>query len=166
MSPANQVEPTADPEAVPPLPDAFAARLPLLLSRAGSDLAAFAEPRFAELGITPKDYVALAVLADDEPGSQLELAEACGRAPAMMVSVIDQLAHKGLVARERDPKDRRRSVVRLTPDGTQVLAAADREAERVSAAMLVALSPDEQTQLHDLMHRALRAVAPAPHDGD
>lgn len=148
------------------LPAAFATRLPLLLTRAGNDLATFAEPGFAELGITPSNYLALAVLADDRPGSQLQLAEACGKAPAVVVSMIDHLANKGLVSRERDPKDRRRSVVKLTEDGVEVLAAADREAERVQNALLVALSPDERTQLHDLMRRALQAVAPAPHDGD
>jgi DNA-binding MarR family transcriptional regulator len=145
------------------LPQAFIARLPLLFARAGGDVAAAAEPGFASLGITPMDYLVLAVLSADEPGSQRELALACGKGPAVMVSLVDELAEKELVERERDPKDRRRSIVRLTKAGRTVLADADREAERVEAELLVALSEDERTQLRELLVRALNAVPAISH---
>jgi len=97
--------------------------------------------------------------ADDEPGSQLELAVACGKAPALVVNMVDVLADKGLVRRERDPKDRRRSVVRLTGDGREVLARADEVAAQVEAELLGGLSAAEREQLHTLLRRALEAPA-------
>jgi DNA-binding MarR family transcriptional regulator len=139
----------------------MAKRLPLLFVRAGNDLAVNAEDGFAQLGIDGRDYIALAVLADDQPGSQLELATACGKAPAIVVGMVDGLVGKGFVVRERDPKDRRRSIVKLTADGRKVLADADREAERVQNEMFGVLSADERSLIHTLMRRALSAVPAA-----
>jgi DNA-binding MarR family transcriptional regulator len=69
--------------------------------------------------------MALAVLGSDEPSSQLELARLCGLLPAQVVPVVDELQRRGLVERQRDEADRRRSVVRVTPRGLELLAEAD-----------------------------------------
>jgi DNA-binding MarR family transcriptional regulator len=163
-APANA--PEAETTASPLLPNAFASRLPLLFVRAGNDLTIKAEARFQALGIDGRAYIALAILADDQPGSQLELAQACGKAPAMVVNMVDDLTDKGFVVRERDPKDRRRSIVTLTDAGRAVLADADREAERVQDEMFGTLSAQERTMLHTLMRRALSTVPAAEFRGE
>src|SRR3712207_6507536 len=76
-------------------------RLALLVYRAGVEVLTRGEARLAELGIDGREYTTLAVLATDQPESQQELARLMGKAPPIMVAVVDQLEAKGLVARRR-----------------------------------------------------------------
>ena len=77
------------------------------------------------MGLSGRQYMVLAVLSADAPPSQLELAGLCGLLPAQIVPVIDELERRGLVARQRSETDRRRSVVRLTEAGREILEQAD-----------------------------------------
>ncbi|KQT52477.1 MULTISPECIES: MarR family winged helix-turn-helix transcriptional regulator [unclassified Aureimonas] len=57
--------------------------------------------------------------------------ELCVR-PSTVSKMMDRLTEKGLVCREDDPRDKRRTIVRITPAGKEVckqLAAARRELE-------------------------------------
>jgi len=69
------------------------------------------------------------------PQAMTSLAGFTGMSISAMTRLVDGLERKGLVARERDPQDRRRVVVRLSADGAQ-------EAER----------------LRELTHQAIAAV--------
>src|ERR1700754_1034683 len=100
----------------------FRARPALLMVKLGNEVALRAEDPLAGLGLSGRQYMALAVLSTDEPTSQLELARMCGLLPAQVVSVVDELARRGLVERQRDESDRRRSVVRVTAAGSERLA--------------------------------------------
>jgi DNA-binding MarR family transcriptional regulator len=62
------------------------------------------------------------VLATDQPESQQELARLMGKAPPIIVAAVDELEKKGLVARRRDTRDRRRSVVEMTDAGREMLS--------------------------------------------
>lgn len=144
-------------------PAGVRARFSLVAYQLGMEILARAADGLEELGLSGRDYTTLAVLADDQPGSQLELARCLGKAPAGLVATVDGLQDRGLVRRERDPRDRRRSVVTLTPAGRRMLARADRLAERVEAEVLADLEADERTALHDTLRRVLapRAAVPA-----
>jgi DNA-binding MarR family transcriptional regulator len=135
-------------------------RLALLVYRAGVEILARGEAALAELGIDGRDYTTLAVLATDEPESQQELARLMGKAPPIMVAVVDELEEKGLVARRRSTRDRRRSVVELTDAGREMLARADAIADRLTAELFGAVSAAEREALHDTLRRAM-AVEPA-----
>src|SRR5215207_601248 len=115
-------------------------RLALLVYRAGVEVLARGEAALAELGIDGRDYTTLAVLATDQPESQQELARLMGKAPPIMVAAVDELEEKGLVARRRSSRDRRRSVVEVTDAGREVLAKADAIADRLTAELFGALS--------------------------
>jgi DNA-binding MarR family transcriptional regulator len=144
-----------------PPPRALHDRLGMLLVRTGSYLTEQAEERFAEIGIDTRDYVTLAVLDGDEPRSQLELSQMTGKAPAVVVDIADGLEARGLARRERDPDDRRRSVVRLTPAGRKLLARADAIAATVEQGGLGGLDDDERAQLHHLLQRAAMTADPS-----
>jgi DNA-binding MarR family transcriptional regulator len=137
-------------------------RLALLAFHAGVEMSARGEAALEELGISGREYTTLAVLADDEPESQQEIAGLLGKAPGVVVAVVDDLEAKGLVERRRSEQDRRRSVVRITPAGRDALHKADAVADEVADAVFAALSPDERVGLHDTLRRALSAQAPAP----
>ncbi len=129
-------------------------RLSLLMALVGSAIADRGDEALrATGGLDAMDYMVLAVLDESEPGSQLELARLCGSAPGKIVGILDQLEQRGIVVRERDPHDRRRSIVRLTADGRTVLEGADAIVEGVEAELLADLTADERGQLHDLLRR-------------
>ena len=134
-------------------------RLALLVYRAGIEVLARGEARLAELGIDGREYTALAILATDEPESQQELARLMGKAPPIMVAVVDELERKGLVARRRSERDRRRSVVELTEEGRAMLQRADALADEVMAELFGSIDADERAALHLTLRRA---VAPEP----
>ena len=145
----------------PDIPEAFRQRLALLLVRTGDRVATTGQLRIEEqLGISGRDYTALAVISVDAPSSQLELARLMGKAPAMCVGMLDDLEAAGLVARGRDPKDRRRSVVTLTPKGERTLAAADAIAAEVEQHVIAGLTGEERELLLRLLSRTT-AGAPA-----
>ena len=64
-----------------------------------------------------------------------------GKASASVL--VEQLVHQGLVARTEDPADRRRSVVRLTPEGIEAITSLRIGGEAPMRRWLHALSPDD-----------------------
>src|SRR6058998_2676888 len=70
-----------------PLPVGCQSRLGLLLARVGGVLLDAAEEGLAPSGLDGREYSVLAVLSDDEPRSQQDLAQMLGKAPALMVAV-------------------------------------------------------------------------------
>lgn len=76
-----------------------------------------------ELGLSHAGLVALHLLGDDLT-SQTELAERARVENQTMSRTLDRLERQGYVARERDPRDRRRHIVRRTQDGSRAWQAA------------------------------------------
>ena len=74
-----------------------------------------AEPRISGL-----QYSILHAL-DSEPMTIADLSRMFTRNPSTLVPAIDALERKGLVVRDLDPNDRRRTPVRLTAGGRQLL---------------------------------------------
>ena len=97
----------------------------LLLVKIGNQIVERAEDALAEMGLSGRQYMLLAVLSSEEPPSQFELAGLCGLLPAQVVPVLDKLEERGLVARTRSETDRRRYVVTLTDAGREALEQAD-----------------------------------------
>jgi DNA-binding MarR family transcriptional regulator len=136
------------------LPRAFASRLALLLVRTGDRVAAVGQVTLEErLGLSGRDYTALAVIAEDAPSSQQELAKLMGKAPALCVGMLDDMEAAGLIARGRDPKDRRRSVVTLTPKGEETLREADKIALEIETRVITGLTGAERDQFLALLQR-------------
>lgn len=84
--------------------------------------------------ITPSQSRALGVLMREGPQRLSTLAEHLRIAARSATEVVDDLQDRGLVAREPDPGDRRATLVRLTPAGTDagtaIKQARHAEAER------------------------------------
>ena len=139
-----------------PIPQGVADRIALLLAKPGGLLLDIADECFAPLGIGRDDYPILAVLEVDEPGTQHELAMLVEKAPGMLVASIDRLEQAGLVARTRDPADRRRSRVTLTAAGRRTLRKADAIAEQTVGELLSGLDAGELAQLQALLAKGLR----------
>jgi DNA-binding MarR family transcriptional regulator len=102
----------------------------------------------------------LAALADFGPTSQRDLGARLGQDPSDVVSLLDDLQRRDLIARERDPEDRRRHRVSITAAGRRALTTAERAVARREDALLSALSEREREQLHRLAAKALAAADP------
>jgi DNA-binding MarR family transcriptional regulator len=63
----------------------------------------------------------LRVLAERGELNQLELSKRVGIASTTAVPALDNMERRGLLKRYRDPKDRRKYYVTLTPEGRQVV---------------------------------------------
>jgi DNA-binding MarR family transcriptional regulator len=73
--------------------------------------------------------------------------------------LVDRIERAGLIARERDPDDRRASRVALTAAGKRKLAAALKTYEAVVGSILGGvLSPEEQRQMSDYVARLLTSI--------
>src|SRR3954471_22748254 len=101
--------------------------------------------------LMPRQFQVLGLLADQGPMGQGELGRAMSTDPSILVTLLNPLEADGLIARNRDPADRRRHVVTLTAKGKRQLeraAEAQREAED---AIFAGLSTDQRDQLRDLL---------------
>lgn len=86
------------------------------------------------------------------PVSQKQIQEQLSIRPGSASELISKLESKALVTRQRDDTDRRRVVLTLTEQGQ--IAARIHE-ERPKEALFSSLSPEEKTQLVQLLEKLL-----------
>ncbi|WP_084700814.1 MarR family winged helix-turn-helix transcriptional regulator [Cryptosporangium arvum] len=85
-----------------------------------------------------------------------EVAEALGITVGGASQAVDRVERRGLCARRPNPKNRRSSVLELTPEGSTALEQALHTFDAELAARFSALSPPQITALGDAL-RTLRA---------
>jgi DNA-binding MarR family transcriptional regulator len=111
-------------------------------------------------GITLWQFAALAELDDHGPTAQHALAAGLGIDPSDMVRLMDELIEDRLVARDRDPADRRRYQITLTAKGRRALATGRSVVQEVEKTTLAPLSATERATLHDLVAKIYRREVP------
>lgn len=116
----------------------------------------FAE-RLAPLDLHPRHFGMLSQLAVNEGQSQQALSSALGIHRSAVVSLVDDLEHRGLAERRRDPADRRAYTLYLTPAGRELLTELERTADQDEAELLSALDPAERSALISLLQRVAEA---------
>lgn len=109
------------------------------------------------LGIQPRDFGVMSVLAHEQPCSQNHLAQRLGVSPPAVLSFVDALEAAGLVRRERNPADRRVYDVTLTEAGAETLAEAQRIAAGLQRRVTSALGPTADRELRTLLMRIVEA---------
>jgi DNA-binding MarR family transcriptional regulator len=107
------------------------------------------------LGVKLKEFVTLLYLREMTKATQQSLAEALLLDANNTVILLNGLEEKGMVERKRDPEDRRRHLVAITPKGVKALEKAERELETVEGDVLGNLDASERNELHDLLAKAL-----------
>jgi DNA-binding MarR family transcriptional regulator len=140
------------------VPVAVEKRLSMLVSRLGNEVRMRAADGLAELGLDGRGYVTLAVLADDQPRSQQELARMIGKVPGLIVTVIDELEEGGFVERRRSGEDRRRTIVELTDRGRSALAQADRLTAAIEDELFASLDAEQRAALRDALLQVTRTA--------
>jgi len=149
--------PTPDPATLPRLPEELVASTSFLLKRLGFAARDHALQAYERSGLHPYHHAVLAVLDEGSRETQGAIADALGYDRGQLVGLLDELEEGGLVERERDPADRRRHIVRLTPDGRRALAKLRALARTLDDEFLAGLDEAERAKLHALLfHLAQR----------
>ena len=119
-----------------------------------------------QLGMHLRHLVALSYVSDHDGCPQQDLADAFCMDANNVVLLLNELEQLDYVTRLRDPSDRRRHLVQITPSGRAALSDAERAQVAIEDQLLAALDSDERTILRELLSRALRSVEPADGDAD
>jgi DNA-binding MarR family transcriptional regulator len=131
----------------------MADRTTLALASSGHTAAVQIRKALAEYGLKPTHGHALLRLADQGSTSQQSLAEALAVDPSVLVAVLNDLELEGLTERRRDPADRRRHIVEITPQGKSRAADFEAALAAVEARLFADLSAGEIATLRGLLAR-------------
>jgi DNA-binding MarR family transcriptional regulator len=107
------------------------------------------------IGMRLKQLIALEHLRDNDSCLQAGLAQMLMLDSNNCVLLLNDLDDAGYVERRRDPEDRRRHIVEITPSGIEALADGERRLEDLEEEVLGNLEPSERHQLRDLLAKAL-----------
>jgi DNA-binding MarR family transcriptional regulator len=124
-----------------------------LVSRLGFQVSADLAGALTPLGIEPRHFGLLRVLAASEGQTQRAIGQALGLHPNRVVSLVDELEQQDLVHRGRHPSDRRAHALSLTGKGRRVLNDAFQAAFSIEEELCADLQPAERDQLLDLLAR-------------
>ena len=106
------------------------------------------------LSLGPPDIGLLGFLARYPGSTARELCDYLGRDKAQMARKLKQLEGAGLLGKEADAHDRRRTHLFLTPEGEGVANRGQQVRQQAFARLLVGLDAREQEQLLALLMKA------------
>jgi DNA-binding MarR family transcriptional regulator len=131
-----------------------------LLARLGFGFKGKAIQLVEDAGGEIHDYGLLAILAEGTRETQGTIAAALALDPSRLVALLDGLEERGLIARQRDPLDRRRHVVSITTAGKRELVRLRGLIQGLEAEYFAPLDTEERKTLHELLVRLARVHDP------
>ncbi|MCW5773799.1 MAG: winged helix-turn-helix transcriptional regulator [Rhodospirillaceae bacterium] len=124
-----------------------------LLRRAQQRHTAIFAARIGKNQLTPTQFATLAKIFDEGIVSQNKLGRLTAMDPATMQGVIARLLDRGFIDRAPDPKDRRRSLLRLTDVGRTAFLEAAPNGIQISRETLAPLDAKERAVFLRLLAR-------------
>lgn len=137
----------------PALPEELLSSPGFLLSRVGHGMKMRVLDELEEAGCPGFQYGVLALLREGATQTQSRIADVIGVDRSQLVGELDELEAHGLIERRRDPQDRRRHMVAITPKGKKELVRLRGIVRRIEDEYLAPLDPESRRQLHDLLLR-------------
>lgn len=120
----------------------------------------------AERWVTPAESAALRAIADAGPVTFKGLAEHLELDQTTISRTANRLLEVGLVARETDPDDRRKSWLTITADGDEMLHRLQHVATQWYEVAISQWTADEQRTLADALARFRRDLQRLEFDGE
>jgi DNA-binding MarR family transcriptional regulator len=124
-----------------------------LLKRVGFAIKDRMVDALEDTGLGGYHHAVLALLNEEPRETQAMIADALGYDRSHLVGVLDELEAKGLIERRRDPSDRRRHLVSLTPAGEEALQRLRAIAKQVDDEFFEPLDAAERKTLKGLLAR-------------
>jgi DNA-binding MarR family transcriptional regulator len=112
-------------------------------------------------GLSPHHHDVLALLEEEPSETQAMIAGALGFDRSHLVGLLDELEEAKLIERRRDPDDRRRHVVSLTPAGKTKLAELRAIVTAFEDEFLAPLDAEQRAMLATLLRALARRNNPA-----
>src|SRR4051794_37357273 len=132
----------------------FPRDLTFLVHAAAARMTADLDRAAVEIGLKDaRDWLVLAALDDGLPRTQLELSRVVCVDKTTLISVLDRLEQRGLVARTVDPKDRRVRIPQITASGRRVYAKFETARDAAEANALDGVDEAERSLLLNLLAR-------------
>src|SRR5947209_17963590 len=144
-------------------PTAFTHRnLPRLLLQARESLMARTRPGLREHGLSDQQWRVLRVLGEHGTMETGRVAREAYILGPSLTGVLARMERDGLVRRERDPHDQRRTVVEATAKGLKLVDKLSRTVEAHYAWMEQQLGTARLTQLYRLLDEVIALEGAAP----
>jgi DNA-binding MarR family transcriptional regulator len=124
-----------------------------LLKRLGMTAKDRSLDAYEEAGLHPYHHAILLALEEGSHETQGSIADALGYDKGQLVGLLDELEGAGLILRRRDPADRRRHVVEMTPAGRKALERLRRLSAQLEDEFMSSLGESDREQLHSLLLR-------------
>jgi MarR family transcriptional regulator, lower aerobic nicotinate degradation pathway regulator len=109
----------------------------------------------AREGMRRQHFTVLTSLAEQGEASQAALGRRLWIDGSDLHAVVGELEREGLIARVRDPTDRRRNVVTITSAGNSTLKRLDALIDRAQRELMAPLSASERRELIRLLERLI-----------
>ncbi|TSB22376.1 MarR family transcriptional regulator [Streptomyces sp. NBC_01525] len=109
-------------------------------------------------GLRMQHYRVMAGLTELGECTQAELGRALELDAGNLVALLGDLEEARAVTREPDPANRRRNLVRCTPQGRRLYRRMDEAVARADEAMFASFSEEERDQFHQLLARLVAAA--------
>jgi homoprotocatechuate degradation regulator HpaR len=140
---------------------AFAHRnLPRLLLQARESLMARTRPSLREQGLSDQQWRVLRVLGEHGTMETGHVAREATILGPSLTGVLARMERDGLIRRERDPADQRRTVVEATPKGLKMVARLSGHVEGHYQWLEQALGKQKLAQLYQLLDELIALEQP------
>lgn len=113
----------------------------------------FAKALDEQLGLHPREFGVLAVVARQPGITQQAIGEAANVDPSTMVATLDGLEKRGLAERRPHASDRRKRAVHLTEAGEKATEQGQRIGSEVGREVFAPLTAKERKQLNALLRK-------------
>ncbi len=108
--------------------------------------------------LTGPQLVCLLQLSKDSQTTPSELAKSVALSQATVTGILDRLEVRGLILRDRNPKDKRRVIVKLSDSGAEMVKSAPTPLHEKFARRLAELPEDEQDRINNVLQEVVEMM--------
>jgi homoprotocatechuate degradation regulator HpaR len=134
--------------------------LPRLLLQARESVMAHTRPSLREHGLSDQQWRVLRVLGEHGTVETGRVAREAYILGPSLTGVLARMERDGLIRRERDPADQRRTVVEATPKGEKLVDKLSHTVEAHYAWMEKSLGKQKLAELYELLDKVIELESP------
>lgn len=143
------------------MPTSFTHRnLPRLLLQARESVMAHTRPSLREHGLSDQQWRVLRVLGEHGTVETGRIAREAYILGPSLTGVLTRMERDGLIRRERDPSDQRRTAIAATPKGLKLVEKLSRTIQAHYEWMEKAIGKDKLTELYQLLDKVIELEQP------